>query len=277
MTSRPETETAPCPTCGQEIPPRTGPDRPARRCSESCEQAAHRSAASFTVGDGYAIYQGPSWDSGPHRHAAFQITVAVHGHAAMLDAAGTRHSAAALLVPPMARHRMLTTADLRILYIEPHCAYADRLRRRCGSGITAVPELRHLGEDDIRSAGTGPSDRLDPRLLAAMRALADGPVPVPELAAHVGVSPQRLRGLARSQLGMPLTRWRVWNQLRRTVEEVRAGRSLADAATASGFADQAHLTRWMREMMGLTPAAVLPLLRLPAADGDVHRNRSGDR
>ncbi|MFC9976711.1 helix-turn-helix domain-containing protein [Spirillospora sp. NPDC127200] len=172
---------------------------------------------------------------------------------------------------------MLTTADLRVFYIEPHCAYADRLRRRCGAGITAVPELRHLGEDDIRSVGTKPSDRLDPRLLAAMRALADGPVPVPELAARVGVSPQRLRGLARSQLGMPLTRWRVWNQLRRTVEEVRAGRSLADAATASGFADQAHLTRWMREMMGLTPATVLALLRPSAADGDVHRDRPGDR
>ncbi|MEV4254784.1 AraC family transcriptional regulator [Spirillospora sp. NPDC049652] len=235
------------------------------------------SATSFIVGHGYAIYEGPSWDSGPHSHAAFQISAAVQGHAAMLDAAGTRHRATALLVPPMAEHRMLTTADLRVLYIEPHYAYADQLRRRCEAGITAAPDLRHLGEDDLRSAGTEPSDRLDPRLLKAMQALADGPVSAAELATRVGVSPQRLRGLARSQLGMPLARWRIWNQLRRTVEEVRAGRSLADAATASGFADQAHLTRWMREMMGLTPATVLPLLRRSLADGDVDGDRPGDR
>ncbi|RFU41357.1 AraC family transcriptional regulator [Actinomadura logoneensis] len=233
--------------------------------------------AGFTVGPGYAVYEGPSWDSGFHRHAAFQITVAVEGHAAILDEAATHHRAEALLVPPMVRHRMLTTAKLRVLYVEPHCAYADRLRRRCGPGVTAAPDLRVLGEDEIRSAGTGPSERLDPRLFAALEVLADGPVAVPELAARVGVSPQRLRGLARDQLGMPLARWRVWHQLRRTAEAVRAGRSLAEAATAGGFADQAHLTRWMRETMGLTPAAVLPLLRPSAADGGVHRDRSGDR
>jgi AraC-like DNA-binding protein len=28
----------------------------------------------------------------------------------------------------------------------------------------------------------------------------------------------------------------------------------ADAATAAGFADQAHLTRWFRRCYGITPA-----------------------
>jgi AraC-like DNA-binding protein len=116
-----------------------------------------------------------------------------------------------------------------------------------------------MGENEVRLAGA--SGALDPRLLAAMDALVDGPVPMPDLARRVGLSPQRLRGLARTQLGMPLSRWRVWAQLRLAVEAVRAGRSLAEAAAASGFADQAHLTRWMREMMGLTPAVVLPVLR----------------
>jgi methylphosphotriester-DNA--protein-cysteine methyltransferase len=44
-------------------------------------------------------------------------------------------------------------------------------------------------------------------------------------------------------------------------EALQAGQSLTDAASTAGFADQAHLTRQMREMMGLTPAAVLPILR----------------
>lgn len=33
---------APCPACGQPIPPRTGPGRPARWCSKTCRQAVHR-------------------------------------------------------------------------------------------------------------------------------------------------------------------------------------------------------------------------------------------
>ncbi len=236
----------------------------------------------FDVGPGYALYQGPSWDSGFHRHAAFQIVVAVAGEAAMVDASGVCHRAVALVVPPMARHRMLATTDLRVFFVEPQCAFADRLRERCvsgcwGSGISAAPELRELSEDDVRLAGARPSGELDPRLLAAMGALADGPVSMPDLAARVEMSPQRLRGLARSQLGMPLTRWRVWGQLRRTVEALRAGRSLAEAAAVSGFADQAHLTRWMREMMGLTPAVVLPVLRPSLPECDVDRDRTGDR
>ena len=73
---------------------------------------------------------------------------------------------------------------------------------------------------------------------------------LPSLAAKVGLSPQRLRALAQSQLGMPLARWRVWTRLRRAAEALQNGQSLADAAITAGFADQAHLTRQMREMMG---------------------------
>jgi methylphosphotriester-DNA--protein-cysteine methyltransferase len=36
---------------------------------------------------------------------------------------------------------------------------------------------------------------------------------------------------------------------------------LADAAIRAGFADQTRLNRQMREMMGLTPAALLPIVR----------------
>jgi methylphosphotriester-DNA--protein-cysteine methyltransferase len=83
---------------------------------------------------------------------------------------------------------------------------------------------------------------------------------IPDIAAAVDLSPQRLRALARGQLGMPLARWRVWSRLRRAAEAMRDGASVADAAVTAGFSDQAHLSRQMRDMMGLTPAAVAPLL-----------------
>lgn len=181
----------------------------------------------FEVGHGYALYQGPSWDSGFHRHAAFQIVVALEGETALVDAAGVRHRSVALVVPPMVRHRMPVTTDLRVFFVEPQCAFADRLRERCGPGISAAPHLRELDENDVRLAGARPSGELDPRLLAAMDALTAGPISMRDLAAQVAMYPQRLRGLARGRLGMPLTRWRVWGRLRRTVEALQAGRSLA--------------------------------------------------
>ena len=51
----------------------------------------------FEVGDGYAVYHGPVTDGAVHRHAAFQIAIAVHGEVAMVDASATRHQAAVLV------------------------------------------------------------------------------------------------------------------------------------------------------------------------------------
>jgi AraC-like DNA-binding protein len=219
----------------------------------------------FRIGDGYAFYVGQLTDNALHWHAAFQVA----SGATMVDAAGVEHRDAALIVPPMVRHRMVAAAAARTFFIEPHCAFADRLRERCGDGITAAPELQDLGEDDVRPTAALPASGLDPRLLEAMSLLAGQTMP--DLAAQVGLSPQRLRGLARSQLGMTLARLRLWRRLAAAAQALREDQSLAQAAITAGFADQAHFSRQMRQMMGVTPSTVLPVLRLSATrkvDGD---------
>ena len=207
------------------------------------------------------MYRGPTTAGTVHRHAAFQIVVGQPDTVEVDDAAGVTHRAAALVVPPMHRHCLQPTPDVLVFFVEPHCAFADTLRRRYGDAISAAPELRDLSEDDVRPVGNRDSDELDARLVLALNALADSDIALPAVAAQVGLSPQRLRALAREQLGMPLARWRVWTRLRRAAEAVQGGQTLADAASAAGFSDQAHFSRQMREMMGLTPAALLPIVR----------------
>lgn len=215
----------------------------------------------FAVRDGYAVYRGPVGADGPgHRHAAFQIAIALRGEVSMVDSSDIRHQGAALLVPPMVTHRILPHSALITYFVDPHCAFADRLRT-LGPGLTVAPDLQQLSEDDIGPSAGGPSRRLDPRLVAALRLIQERGMALSDVAVAVDLSPQRLRAMARSELGIPLTRWRIWSRLRRAAEALQAGSSVADAAGAAGFADQAHLTRQMREMMGLTPAAVLPVLR----------------
>ncbi|MFE9105494.1 helix-turn-helix domain-containing protein [Actinomadura geliboluensis] len=231
----------------------------------------------FTIGDGYALYQGGVTEGSLHRHAAFQVAIAVRGEVAMDDASGTRHRDVALIVPPMVGHRLLQAQALRIFYVEPHCAFADELRALCGTGITPAPAMSGLSEEDVRAAGGRPSSELDGRLLEAMRTLLDEQTSMPALAAQVGLSPQRLRALARTELGMPLTRWRIWRRLARSAEALREGRPLSVAALAGGFADQAHFTREMRRMMGLTPAEAVRALEASAAASRVERDRAGDR
>ncbi len=70
-----------------------------------------------------------------------------------------------------------------------------------------------------------------------------------------------LRALAREQLGMPLARWRIWRRFRQAALSLGAGHTLALAAADAGFADQAHFGRRMREMYGVKPLQVVPVLR----------------
>lgn len=215
----------------------------------------------FAVRDGYAVYRGPVGADGPgHRHAAFQIAIAPEGEVTMVDSSGIRHCGSALLVPPMVPHRILAHAALLTYFVDPHCAFADRLRAR-GADLTVAPELHALSEDEIGSHGGGPSPTLDPRLVDALYLIQQNAMALSDVAVAVGLSPQRLRAMARGELGIPLARWRIWSRLRRAAEALQAGSSVVEAADAAGFADQAHLTRQMREMMGLTPAVVLPVLR----------------
>jgi AraC-like DNA-binding protein len=174
----------------------------------------------------------------------------------MVDLDGNRHQCVALVVSPMAPHRILAAPDLATYFIEPHCLFADRLRQRYGVGIVAAPELGDLCEDDVAAACHRPSEELDPRLVTALALLADSNISVPGLAAEIGLSPQRLRALSRRELGMPLTRWRVWSRLGKAVAALQSGMPPAEAAITAGFSDQAHFTRQMREMMGLTPSVV---------------------
>ncbi len=77
------------------------------------------SSGHFSIGDGHAVYRGPATDSRLHRHAAFQIVIALRDEVALADAAGAEHRATTLVVPPMVPHRLLPSPELVSFYIEP--------------------------------------------------------------------------------------------------------------------------------------------------------------
>ncbi|NRQ40718.1 helix-turn-helix domain-containing protein [Nonomuraea sp. NN258] len=75
------------------------------------------------------------------------------------------------------------------------------------------------------------------------------------VAGAVGLSAPRLRALARAELGVPLARLRRWARLRAAIACL-PGHPVADAAAMAGFADQAHLARTARDLIGRTPSSI---------------------
>lgn len=119
------------------------------------------------------------------------------------------------------------------------------------------------GRDDVREAvGDAmqmPQRRVDARLLRALELMEAEGLPVPELAARVGLSASRLTHLMTDTLGTPPRTWRTWFRLSNAIgHAVLTGASLTEAAHLAGFADSAHLTRTCKRMMGVRPARMLP-------------------
>lgn len=91
-----------------------------------------------------------------------------------------------------------------------------------------------------------------------MTRLADqltAPPTLADIAADLGLSRYQLLRAFRAEIGMPPYAWLAQYRVTRARGLLEAGYRLADAATLAGFADQAHLTRWFRRVIGVTPAA----------------------
>jgi AraC family transcriptional regulator len=86
--------------------------------------------------------------------------------------------------------------------------------------------------------------------------LAD-PVEVNELAALAGRSPFHFSRIFTRSVGMTPYRYVVHLRLQQAIKRIREGRmGLAEIAADTGFADQSHLSRWVRRVHGVAPSQV---------------------
>ncbi|MFI8187778.1 AraC family ligand binding domain-containing protein [Streptomyces sp. NPDC085946] len=75
------------------------------------------------------------------------------------------------------------------------------------------------------------------------------------LAAGLGLSRYQLLRAFRTATGVPPYAWLAQHRVARARGLLEGGLRPAEVAPLVGFADQAHLTRWFRRVLGVTPAA----------------------
>ena len=82
------------------------------------------------------------------------------------------------------------------------------------------------------------------------------PADLAQLAGLAGLSPSHFHRAFRRSMGAPPHRWLTWKRIRRAQALMRdRGRSLADIAVETGFADQPHFTRVFSKVVGVSPGA----------------------
>lgn len=78
---------------------------------------------------------------------------------------------------------------------------------------------------------------------------------IDSVARELGVSRQYLRRLFLEHTGLSPKGFARVARLGKLLEALRSGDGLAEAALASGYADQAHMSRELKELVGITPAS----------------------
>lgn len=224
------------------------------------------------LGDDWACYLGPVSQQTLHAHVAAQIAVGLSEAVTVQTAAFQEICGRAVLIPPLTRHRVVPVASLVLLiYADPRGRLGRMFRLRAAENIAAVPAFGAAllaswnranglpGEQEILAALNkafphAATQELDDRVQRALKALEEqrGRGIESIAGAHAGLSAGRLRELAQKELGTSLAHFSLWRKLQHSLRSATSGESLADAAYAGGFADQAHMARTFRKMLGLT-------------------------
>lgn len=142
-------------------------------------------------------------------------------------------------------------------------ALADEstLQQNFSELFRAPPGAEHMaGQLDavLFPAGTGPKPdhSLDRRIRQVLDLIRDHPednLPLSSLASQVGLSNSRLVNLFKSQVGVPIRRYRLWHRLFIACTWLSQGLTVTEAAHQSGFSDAAHLSHMFRDILGISP------------------------
>ncbi len=230
-------------------------------------------SGNIDFGEAWVAFRGQHSDNRPHSHAALQLVVVAQGYVTVASENDEETSAPGIAIRSGVVHRLLPGERCTLFLIEPQSQLAAAILARLAEGaISALPQdlTRELSSSALlsdvvrqfRSHLGAPAQTIDPRLLAAVAWIAshDESGSVAIAASQSGLSPARLRALATEQLGVPLAKLVLWHKVKAASQSLLTGSSLSDAAAAAGFADQAHLTRTMGSVLGITPATAKTIL-----------------
>ncbi len=220
-----------------------------------------------------------------HAHQAIQVTFGYAGPVALRTSEQEDWTAYALgIVASRQPHSMDATAATynAVIFVEPEATLGRALTERyITQGVASVDDtqvratcadlfaswLRGASKEHLIAGATrvvgalaadvAPTSVTDERIMRAVeyiRTHLNGSVALDDVAAHVFLSPGRLRHLFVAQTGMGVRPYVLWRRFILAWDLLAQGESISTAAHRAGFADSAHFTRTSNQMFGFPPS-----------------------
>ncbi len=137
----------------------------------------------------------------------------------------------------------LTDYDISLEDVAPHIV-----------GVLSEAFFNGTAAKLVRPIGPPPPDHS--RVAVAAAVIRAGRS-IHDAARRAELSVRQLERLFRDAYGLSPARYRRILRFRRSVTALRAGQTLASAAALVGFADQAHFSREVLDLMGHSPSTLL--------------------
>lgn len=222
-----------------------------------------------------------------HEHVTTQFSLAVDGDSRARLEGGEWASAPGILIPQGMPHEYDATQGLHlVLWIEPESRAGRAIRQRypedrlhlfseedvaglreqirpvfdADFGPKDATRLRNMVLEKLAGEYPQPEGRIDPRVRKAIDVMyehRDEDLSVGELAERIGLSESHLSHLFSEQIGVPVSRYRMWLRAVEASRQLTGGKSITEVAHAAGFSDGAHLSRTFKRLFGQTPSAAL--------------------
>jgi AraC-like DNA-binding protein len=141
-------------------------------------------------------------------------------------------------------------ASMRALAQALRAGTSDALLRE-GQLARVVFELSKLA--DVSHSAPRPSSAMLARARDLLGSSSDRPASIAAIAAELGVGSCHLVRAFSRTYGISPYAYHLSRRVAAAQRMIASGTSVARAAHATGFADQAHLTRHLRRMLGTTP------------------------
>lgn len=112
----------------------------------------------------------------------------------------------------------------------------------------------------ISGADASSYTNVDPRVIVLVELIRRDPTVTHTaqcLANRINVSETTMQRLFKAATGVTVRRFRLWHRLFLTASRIAGGRSITDAAVASGFSDAPHFNHVFKEMIGMNPSAIM--------------------
>jgi len=170
---------------------------------------------------------------------------------AAAEAVGGKRSSGTLALPPV-----IEDAEAAVLLcgvFEAEAATAPRMAREALLlALLSRLLVRHATASVVEHGRPASASALD-RAREILAACSSENLGLGQLATMVGLDPFTLaRGFNRAY-GLPPHAWLIQERVRRAQACLRAGQSPASVAAEVGFADQSHLCRHFKRIVGVTP------------------------